>query len=350
MNSKRQIMQVNQQVIRILFTIIGMFLITLSSAYGQVVSPLQSGHYSPAVANIRDFATPPPGLFVLWYNVYASSDKYIDRDGNEFNSIRLDQIHPNLPNIDVDLKLDGFASIPSLFWASHYKLLGGARYMAGISANYISADASLVTERSGIIIDTTYTRKVEGKNSGFSDLFVVPMGLSWGFEQVDFTFMYGIYAPTGRYETGSDDAIGMGFWTHQLQGIGYYYPVPDKSTAVMLGLTYELNSKIKDVDVKPGNRLTLEWGISQYFSERLELGIQGGHNWQISDDTGEDVFWDPTFYDRKSSIALGANYWVWNERLSVALKYGFDFAIRQRFKNTSWLLNILFIPNILTGE
>jgi hypothetical protein len=327
-----------------------MFLITLSSAYGQVVSPLQSGHYSPAVANIRDFATPPPGLFVLWYNVYASSDKYIDKDGNEFSSIRLDQIHPNLPNIDVDLKLNGFASIPSLFWASHYKLLGGARYMAGISANYISADASLVTERSGIIIDTTYTRKVEGKNSGFSDLFVVPMGLSWGLDKFDFTFLYGLAIPTGKYETGSSDNLGLGFWTHQFQGFGYFYPVPDKSTAIMMGLTFEFNGKIKDADVKPGNRFSLEWGISQYLSEQFELGIQGGHNWQISDDTGDDVYWDPGYLDRKSTIAFNASYWPWKERFLLTLKYAFDFGVRQRFQNNSWMLNILFIPNVLMGE
>ncbi|HXV60899.1 MAG TPA: hypothetical protein VEK15_09400 [Vicinamibacteria bacterium] len=35
------------------------------------------------------------------------------------------------------------------------------------------------------------------------------------------------------------------------EGYGYYYPRPDKSTAVMLGLVYELNGKIDDVDVYP---------------------------------------------------------------------------------------------------
>ena len=198
----------------------------------------------------------------------------------------------------MDLKLNGFASIPSLFWASHFKLLGGARYLAGISANYISADVSMVTERGGIVIDTTYTRKVEGINSGLSDMVVVPLGLSWGLEKADITFLYGFAAPTGKYETGSDDNLGLGFWTHQFQGFGYFYPLPDKSTAIMMGLTFEFNGRIKDADVKPGNRFSLEWGISQYLSEQFELGIQGGHNWQICDDTGDDVYWDPKFHDR----------------------------------------------------
>jgi len=79
------------------------------------------------------------------------------------------------------------------------------------------------------------------------------------------------------------------------------------------------------------------------------LGVQGGHNWQIGDDTGGDVYWDPTVHDRKSTLAFSANYWPWKERLSIALKYGFDFGIKQRFKNTTWMLNLVLIPNVLTG-
>ena len=324
--------------------------IFVSSVTAQVVSPVQGGHFSPGITNIRDMATPPPGLFVLWYNVFASSSKYIDRDGNEFTSIKLDQIHPSLPNIDVNLELQSYVSVPTLFWASRFELLGGARYMAGFALNYVSADVSIVTERGGIILDTTYTRRVEGKNSGLSDMLFMPVGLSWRLADADFTFLYGFVAPTGKYETGSDENIGLGFWTHQFQGYGYYYPVEDKSTALMLGLTYELNSEIKDAKVTPGSRLSLEWGISQYLSDQFELGVKGGHNWQISDDSGDDVYWDAGFHDRKSTIAFSACYWPWKERLALTAKYAFDFGVRQRFQNNAWMLNLLFIPNLLTGE
>lgn len=334
----------------LLFSVTVAIIIVATAASAQVASPLQSGHYTPVFMNVRDMTHPPAGLFVLWYNIYTSSSKYVDRDGNEFENIRLDQIHPALPNIDVSLQLKAFASVPSLFWASSPKFLGGARYMAGVSPNYISADVSFVTERSGGVIDTTYTNVSESKNSGFSDLLVVPVGLSWRLKQMDFTMVYGFYAPTGKYETGSSEAIGLGFWTHQFQGYAYYYPVANKSTAIMLGLTYELNSKIKDVDVKPGNRFSLEWGISQYFSERFELDVQGGHNWQISDDTGDDVYWDPSFHDRKSTVAFNANYWLSKERVSVNLKYAFDFGVRQRFKNNTWMLNLVIVTNALRGE
>lgn len=319
-----------------------------SPAAGQVVSPLQTGHYTPAAQNVRDMSNPIPGLFPIWYNMYAWGDTYIDMDGNEFKN--LNQLLPNL-DVDVSLDLKTFATIPMVFWASDdIGPLGGAKYMGGFSLNYVVADGSVVTERQAVIGDTTITQSFDGSLSGFSDLFVVPLGLSWHWEHFDLTSLYGFAAPTGRYEAGADDNLGLGFWTHQLQAFGYYYPVAEQSTAIMFGLTYELNSDIKDGDVKPGSRLSLDYGVSQYLSSRFEVAVQGGNNWQVSDDTGDGVYWDPTKHDRKSTLAFYGNYWPWEGRLAVSLKYGFDYGARGRFVTDYLMLNILFIPNILTGK
>lgn len=333
----------------VLLLIVAFLFLNPPSASAQVVSPVQGGHFLPGVMNVRDMAFPPPGLFVLWYNVWFSSDTYIDRNGDEVKTLNLSQLQPGLPNVNIDLKVNGYASVPALFWGSSFTLLGGARYLVGISPNYMSADATVFTETGGGAIGPTITNLEQGKLSGFSDLYVVPAALSWGFKQTDIGLYYGFYAPTGRYETGADNNLGLGFWTHQFQGFGYYYPFPDKSTALMLGLTYEINSKIKDADVRVGNRFSLEWGISQYLSETFELSVQGGHNWQVSDDTGKDVFWDPSIHDRKSTVAFSAGFWPWKNKLNVQLKYGFDFAARQRFKAKIWTLNFIFITNALTG-
>lgn len=102
--------------------------------------------------------------------------------------------------------------------------------------------------------------------------------------------------------------------------------------------------------MKPGNRFTLEWGISQFLSERFEIGVHGGHNWQVGDDTGEDVFWDPAVHDRKSALALNASFWPWKERLMLNAKYAFDLGARQRFQNNYFMLNAMFITDVLTGR
>ena len=327
-----------------------LLLLLTTTGFSQLASPLQGGHYSPNVKNVRDMANPPSGLFVMWYNSFFSGNTFYDRNGDEFNQIRLDQINPILPPIDVNLNVGGFTAVPAVFWASKFKILGGANYMAGISPGYISVDASALTEMRGIVTDTTYARISGGTVSGFTDLFVAPVGLSWGLEKFDFTFLYGFYAPTGKYETGADNNTGTGFWTHQFQGYGYFYPDKSKAMAIMIGLTYELNSRIKDADVTPGNRFTLEWGVSQFLSEQFEVGIHGGHNWQISKDSGGDVYWDSSIYDRKSSLAFNAGYWPFKERLMVNLKYAFDFGIKQRYKNNSLTLNLLFVTNFLSGK
>lgn len=327
------------------------FFFCAAPAAAQVASPLQSGHYSPVMMNVRDMAHPPSGLFVLWYNAYTSSGSYIDRDGNKFENIRLSDINSALPDINVDLKLKALASVPTVFWASNFRILGGARYMVGVAPSIIRADVSIFTERGGVINpDTSIVNEIDGSNSGFSDLFVTPLGLSWGWEKYDLTAMYSFYAPTGKYDSGDSESVGLGFWTHQLQARGYFYPRPDKSTAVMVGGIYELNGSIDDVDVSPGDRFTLEWGVSQYFSDQFEVTVQGGHNWQVSDDTGRDVYWDPSYHDRKSTVAFGATYWPWKERLAVTGKYAFDFAVRQRFDNDTFFINVLFVPNWLTGN
>jgi hypothetical protein len=85
----------------------------------------------------------------------------------------------------------------------------------------------------------------------------------------------GHYAPVGKYDTStlplprgatvtaeSSDNIGLGFWTHQLQGAVTWYPWAHKATAVLAALTYEIHGDKEDFDLTPGQNLTLNWGIS----------------------------------------------------------------------------------------
>lgn len=349
----------------------GMLLVLgAGTANAQVVSPMQPGHYVPGIINVRDAVTPPPGLFVLWYNWSVSSDTYIDRNGNKLNSLNLSNINPGFPDVGVDLDVNAFATVPVIAWVPDFTLLGGARYEFAVAPNYFTADV-----KGGLIPGVTgadpTARIFEDSLSGFSDLVVVPLGLSWAFGEFDkvtasdedlaamglpprrrfnITTMYSFAAPTGRYETGASDNLGLGFWTHQVQGFGYYYPFEHQATAIMAGMTYEMNSGVKDADVTFGNRLSLEWGVSQYFTPWLELFIQGGHNWQVSDDSGADVFWDPTLRDRKSTLMFGAGFWPWEGRLNVSVKYGLDYAMRQRFDNSNFLVNVIFVTNLLDGR
>ena len=81
---------------------VGLLVFGAGPVGAQVVSPLQPGHYAPGVIGVRDIATPPPGLFVIWYNWFVFSDTYVDRNGNELKNINLNDLDSSLPNLTLD--------------------------------------------------------------------------------------------------------------------------------------------------------------------------------------------------------------------------------------------------------
>ncbi len=331
----------------ILTVVISLFQASPLSA--QQVSPFQTGHFMPAFANVRDFTKMQPGLVVLSYNYYAWADKFADRYGKKHDKVYLEDIDPNLPSAVFSVDVNSVTTVPALFWGSKSTFLGGANFVAGITPSYFWAKTFIAAKQVGQNIDTLYSKNEEAKLSGFGDLSVIPFGLSWGWTHFDFTFYYGFTAPTGRYATGADNNIGLGFWTNQFQGYGYWYPNKSQATAFMLGLTYEINSKVKGEELNPGDRFSLEWGFSQYLSERFEFSLMGGHNWQMADDKGDDVFWDASYHDRKSTIAFSLAYWAVKNRLYISGKYMVDYSARQRFLMQGVMINLIFVTNALDG-
>ena len=104
---------------------------------------------------------------------------------------------------------------------------------------------------------------------------------------------------------------------------------------------------MRDYEERAGNRFSLEYGISQYFTEWLEVEVMNGHNWQISDDSGSDAWWDGTRFDsrdKKSTFGVGVGVWTLEGMLSLRLKYIMDYAIKQRFKNQFVSFSLLLIP------
>ena len=360
----------------LLFLLIVILFTQILPVSAQVASPFQMGHYIPGIYGLRDVMYPPPGLFVLWYNYYTWSDTYIGRNGNEITNIG-----PN-ENLAIKPEIQGYLNAPFVAFFKKIPALGeDAVYIAAISPNYMVAEykvtKKLTTKGNPVIPPQEFEDVVEGRVTGWSDILVAPIGLSWAWGKFDGTglfsemrasdeemaavgmppqrrfnliLLYMFAAPTGRYEVGETDNIVLGFWTHIFQGFGYYYPFEPQSTAIVLGTTLELNGKKKGEDITPGSRLSLEYGISQFLTPWFEVQVALTHNWQISDDTGSDVWWDGSIYDRKSSMQFSLNFMPIMGKLYIITKYGFDFGIEQRFKNENLGLNIFFATGLLTGK
>jgi hypothetical protein len=190
------------------------------------------------------------------------------------------------------------------------------------------------------------------------DLFVQPLWLGWPLPHWDLALGYGFYAPTGRYNTETvtlpvigpieveaADNIGLGFWTHQIQGAVSWYPWADKRMAVSTALTYEFHGDKEDFDLTPGQNLTINWGISQYLPLRkdqtllLEVGPAGYSSCQTTDDSGSDAR-NPDVHDEVHAVVgqLGLTYVLW--LLSMNFHGFYEVAAEDRFQGASFGLSI----------
>ena len=234
---------------------------------------------------------------VLDYNTYQYGDKFYGDNGQQIKQIT----GPNGNPVDLNSDVDGYFNSPMVLWASKGKILG-ATYFGGVSIPTITMNLNLAYSRIGNINDNHNSGNISGKVSGLSDLNVMPVYLSWAKSDYNITAGYMFYAPTGQYTPEGNDNTGLGYWSNVLQGFGYLYPEKtggkaSQALAVMLGATYEITGEIKDSDVNPGNRFSLDYGIEQYFTDNLSVGLYGGNNWQISDDKASQVYWNNTVRD-----------------------------------------------------
>ena len=97
---------------------------------------------------------------------------------------------------------------------------------------------------------------------GLNDLYVVPLYLGWHAPRADFVAGYGFYAPTGRYEAGANDNVGLGMWSQEIQAGTTVYLDAAKKISAATTAYLELHSNKKDQDLKVGNLLTLEGGAA----------------------------------------------------------------------------------------
>ncbi|HWA45415.1 MAG TPA: transporter [Hypericibacter adhaerens] len=242
-----------------------------------------TGHYFAGLPNARDTVMPAPGYYALLYSIYYSADRYYNDNGQSVDSVKLPDGTKANVNADVNL----FVLAPAFIWVADWDVLGG-HYGAYIVPTF--SNTSIDAEVSTL---TGLGRNAKGSTFGMGDLFVQPIWLGWNKKHWDFTVGYGFYAPTGRFDAGSRDNIGLGFWTHQFQGSVAWYPFTNRGTAVIGTGTYEINQNAEGEDLTPGQRASLNLAIDQYLplDEQflLDVAVTGYGQWQTTDDTGSDA-------------------------------------------------------------
>lgn len=294
----------------------------------QQVSPFQTGHYTVGFMNIRDLSRPEPGSYALLYSYLGMSGAYYDAEGQ-----RLSEIPVADRALDVEVSVQAMALAFNYTWV--FEVIGDLRYLGFVVPTLTGGNASVTVAADGT------GRTAGGGLFGVGDLMLAPLYLSWGNDWFDVTGGYGLYAPVGKYEAGADDNVGRGHWTNQFQLAGYLYLL-EKASALMASITYEIPTEIVGTAVTPGQRLSVEYGLSQYATEWMELGVFGGHNLQLTSDHGAGVDWHVSDHDRKSIAGGQLGVWV-TDWAQVIMRLGSEYGARQRFAGTTAQLNAIFV-------
>ena len=289
------------------------------------------GHHLPGVINIRDLAVPAEAEFYYeQYNFYYTANSYKDRNGNSVNAVG---------QVQLKGEIDIYGIAPLFLWVTDKEILGGnyAFYISpSIASTSVSASASLLNR----------AVEIDDDSWGLGDIFVQPFWLGWRDTHYDLSFGLGLYAPIGKYDEDDVNNIGLGFWTFQAHVGGYYYIDKQQASALMLAVTYETHTKKDGTDITPGDHFTLEYGFSQYLSERLEVGITGYSQWQVNGDDGDDSFLDPDVKCEIHAVGGQVAYWV-TPRLNLSLRYLSEYNAKARFEGDLVTINLTFLPKPL---
>jgi hypothetical protein len=204
---------------------------------------------------LQSGSQPPPGTYLTGFVYFYTANTIVDRNGNRFNRVGINQVFP----------------AAALTYVSKKKILG---------ATY---GATVVLPFGNIAISTPQNDSKSG--FAYSDTFVQPIQLGWHKKRYDALVGYGIYIPTGRFTPDADNNTGLGMWSHEFSAGATAY-LNEKKTwhASTLG-SYNIQSHIKDTNRKAGNVLSLEGGVGHTLCSGLcNLGVDYYTQWKVTDD------------------------------------------------------------------
>ncbi|MGC1854055.1 MAG: transporter [Candidatus Aquirickettsiella sp.] len=313
---------------RIYFSCIILFYYFVSS-----VQAGEIGHYIPGSWDARSFVPPPPGIYFTLYNYLYTSDDLKDRNGNSILSATIKGVPTEL-NIDVNT----FFTAPTFLWSSNKKLFG---------ANYaLMAIQPIANPSLQAFLQIQNTGPAANQSSwGLGDLYLRPIWLTWHWPYLDISGSYALYAPSGRYTSFARNNIGLGFWTNEWQLASGFYFDKQHSLAFLLTATYDINQRKTDMDIKPGNYFTLNWGISKYLSFDhgiLEIAIPGYDQWQVSHDSGSALLTNVAGTNQVHAAGgqLGYTFSPWD--FTIIGKFMQEFNAKARFQGRVYTLSLTY--------
>lgn len=237
-------------------------IIALAAGVIALASQLQAqslpvgSHYPIGAEGLKGADLPPPGFYVRDYNYFYYADK--------------------VDSLPVDMNLFVYCQAVKTVYLSNYKVLGanwGMDMIVPFMYKNITGDLGSAGQ------------------FNLGDIYACPLLLSWHVKQFDFSFAYGIWAPSGNFDASTPlrmlDSPGNGYWSHMITAGAVWYPDEKKTWALSLLNRYEISTEQDHTQITPGNMYSLEWGLSKSVAEGVDVGLVGYWQQETTQDDGK---------------------------------------------------------------
>lgn len=275
----------------------------------------ETGHYVPGIMGIKAASLPPPGDYYIMHNVFYTANSTYDGNGDE---------------ADIDFNLNVFVNAHRFVhvWSDVFL---GANYAVNVIVPLQYTDISIGAFN---LADDQF---------GIGDIILDPMVLSWNKARYDVSFGIGAVVPVGSYDITEPASPGKSFWTGMLTLGGTYYFDKEKTWTASILSRYEVHSKKKDFDVTAGNDFTFEYGIGKTIAAKViwTFGAAGYAHWQVTEDKGADIEYDPTVKDQIFAVGPEVDVFIPSIKFSMELRGLYEFGAIDRSQGTKLCLTLI---------
>jgi hypothetical protein len=262
-----------------------------ASALVWSVGALAAGHYVPGVEGIQAASVPPPGIYYLGYLVNYNITGINGAPGHNTGTVSV------LANRGV--------------WITPYKVMG---------ADYGIETIVPIQSNSFTFTGLGYS----GTTRGVGDVYIGPIVLGWHGNQWDAVFSLGEWLDNASYSATNPSSVGLGYKSTMLTLGGTYYPDTKKEWSISALARFEKNGTQSQTGIKPGNGLSIEWGIGRQIGGGKQVGLVGYYQDQTSNSSGPGA---PTQNPHKSAIGVQFDYPILERGLFLKFAAYHEYAV-----------------------
>ncbi|MGK7928488.1 MAG: transporter [Spirulina sp.] len=283
----------------------------LTEASALLAQNVYGRYWQGAGGGLRLANPPVPGFAIDNAFIFYATDTFIESNGDR---------------VDLGATADPVVNRTAFAWGADFKVLGGS-YGAVVSVPLANLN----------------TRPFPGVQStfGVSDIYFQPLTLGWVAGDWKFTTSYGFWAPTGNFQTGGSRNVGRGFWTHMVAAAMTYTSPDELPWIASLMARYETHTQIRGTNIRPGDTLTLEYGVGKTVAPNFDAGLVGYAAFQTSTTTGSDFTGDPTRY-RYFGLGGELQYRIPEAGMRLRLSSYFDFGALNASQGFNTIFSIAY--------